>query len=600
MPPPNIGQIFQKAVTFHQAGLLSQAEPIYRQILAQAPEHADALHLLGLIAVATGHLGDAVNLIGRAISYSPAQAIYHANLGVAFHRLGRDEEALACLMRSVALDPNSAENHFNLGEVFYTLGRNDEAMASCRKAMTLRPEYPEAQNVLGIILADSGQEEQAIACYRAALVSRPGWAEACNNLGCAFLMLDRLREAEESFRRAIALRADYAMAHENLTHVLGSAALARHAYEEAIPHFLRVKERKPDYVEVYANLAACFGGLGRFAEAGEVCREAIARRPDFAAAHWNLSLLLLLQGHYAAGWREYEWRWQCPPMSERPRVFATPQWDGSPAPDRTILLHAEQGFGDAIQFLRYLPVVRERACGARLVLDCMPSLIRLLAETGGWDAEIFACESKPDAAVPPHDFHVSLLSLPLVLGMPEPLSVAAPYLRAGTELREVWKQRLGPMAAYRVGIAWEGNPKHRNDRCRSIPFGKVAEMLRLSGVNFFSLQLNPNAAQAQALAEAGVFDLTTAIGDFADTAAMMDGLDLIITVDTAVAHLAGAIGKPVWTLLPFVPDWRWGLEKDETPWYPTMRLFRQPRIGDWEAVIAEVRGQLESFVHSAL
>jgi len=590
-----IEQALPLAIAHHQAGRFAQAETIYRQILVQQPQHADALHLLGLIAVATGHPGEAAELIGRAIARSPAQAIYHANLGVTLHRLGRDSEALACLMRSVALAPDSAENRFNLAEVLHNLGRSDEAIASCRQALALLPDYPEAHNLLGIVLAHTAQAEQAVASYRAALALRPGWAEAHNNLGCAFLALKQREEAEKSFRRAIAARPDYATAHGNLAGVLGLAALARDEHGEAIPHFQRVLELKPGFLEAYANLAACFLALGRFTESIDACRQALAIRPDFAAAHWNLSLVLLLQGHHEEGWREYEWRWQCPPMSDGCRNFSTPQWDGSPAPGHTILLHAEQGFGDAIQFLRYLPLVRERAGGARLILECMPSLIRLLDETAGWDAEIIARDATREPEVPPHDFHIPLLSLPLALGMPAPLPVAAPYLRAGAASREVWRQHLAPAAQPRIGIAWEGNPAHQNDRRRSIPFGTLAGILSVPGFSFCSLQVTPNADHPQALAEAGVLDFTARITDFADTAALMAELDLIITVDTAVAHLAGALGRPVWMLLPFVPDWRWGLETEDTPWYPTMRLFRQEKTGDWDSVIRRVAGELSVF-----
>lgn len=710
-----IGQAFERAVAFHQAGQLAQAEAIYRQIIAQVPQHADALHLLGLIAVATGHADQGADWIRRAITCSPAQAVYHANLGVALHRLGRHEEALACLTQSMALNPTSAETCCNLGEVLHSLDRTDEAIANCRRALALRPDYPDAHNMLGVVLAHVGQAEQAVAAYRAALGLRPGFAEAHNNLGCAFLKLGRLEEARECFGRAVALRADYAMAHKNLGGVLakmerpdlaipcfrralelrpddaetwnylgdalmrnerapgsddagargnpggvpaqkaqreeaiqcfrravaakpddaeawnnlgnalvrndgddeaaqscrralelkpdfaeacgnlGSVALAKHDCDEAVAYFRRALEMKPALLEAHANLGACFLAQGRFGEAIDACRRALDQNPDFAPAHWNLSHALLLLGRHGEGWREYEWRWQCPPLCDSRREFRVPQWDGTPVPGQAILLHAEQGFGDTIQFLRYISIVRERAGGARLIVECHPILARLIDQTGGWDAEILARDESRDPPVPPHDFHLPFLSLPFALGMPEPLRVARPYLRASDSSREVWRQRLATAATLRVGIAWEGNPEHRNHHRRSIPLGKLTGILRIPGVTFCSLQLAPSPAQSQALADAGVLDLTAHITDFADTAAMMAELDLIITVDTAAAHLAGALGRPVWTLLPFVPDWRWGLEKEDTPWYPTMRLFRQMTIGDWDSVILRVAEELGSF-----
>lgn len=594
MPAITIGQAFDRAVALHQAGQLAQAEAIYRQLIVQVPQHADAMHLLGLIAVATGHADQGADWIRKAISHSPVQAVYHANLGVALHRLGRHEEALASLTHSLALAPGSAETLCNLGEVLHSLGRSDEALANCRRALALRPDYPDAHNMLGVVLVRAGEPEEAIASYRAALALRPGWADAQNNLGCAFLALKRWDEAEECFRLAVAARPDYERARGNLEGVRGVLALKRHAYGEAIAHFQREVEFDPDFLEPYANLAACFLALGRFTEATDACRHVLARHPDFAAARWNLALVLLLLGRHEEGWREYEWRWQCPHMSGGLRGFTAPQWDGTPAPGRTILLHAEQGFGDAIQFLRYLPVVRKRAGGARLIVECHAALARLFAETGGWDAEIIPRDDHRHPRVPPHDFQIPFLSLPFALGMAEPLPIAGPYLRASDSLSGEWRQRLTAAAPLRVGIAWEGNPAHHNDLLRSIPFASFAGILRVSGVTFYRLQPAAQTAQSEEIAEAGVMDLTPHITDFADTAALMAELDLIITVDTAAAHLAGALGRPVWTLLPFVPDWRWGLEKEDTPWYPTMRLFRQPAAGDWDSVVRRVAEELRA------
>jgi len=660
-------------VAFHQAGQLAQAEAIYRQIIVQVPQHADALHLLGLIAVATGHFDQGVDWIRRAIVHSPAQAVYHANLGVALYRLGRHEEALACATHSLDLDPSSAETRCNLGEILHSLGRTPEAIAACRVALEIRRDYPDAHNMLGVVLAHAGELEEAVEAYRAALALRPGYAEAHNNLGCALLKLERLGEARECFARAVALRADYAIAHKNLGGVLvkldrpelaipcfrralelqpddgetwnylGDALLrsdrAAAPAAEAIDCFRRAVTAEPGYAEAWNNLGdalvqsgcnsgpcdpgtnesgeafACFQraiemkpGLlqaranlgaslmvqGRFAEAIEACRGALDLDPDFAPAHWNLSHALLLTGRHAEGWREYESRWQCPPISGTSRGFAAPLWDGAPAPGCTILLHAEQGFGDTIQFLRYIPVVTERAGGARLVVECQPALVRLIEQTGGWGAEIIARDETREPPVPPHDFQIPFLSLPFALGMPEPLPAAGPYLRACDSLREAWRQRLASTSPLRVGIAWEGNPAHLNDRRRSIPFASLEAVLRVPGVTFYSLQPRPSPEQSQAIAEAGVLDFTAHITDLADTAALMVELDLVITVDTVAAHLAGALGRPVWTLLPFVPDWRWGLEKGDTPWYPSMRLFRQPTAGDWDSVIGRVADELRA------
>jgi hypothetical protein len=276
------------------------------------------------------------------------------------------------------------------------------------------------------------------------------------------------------------------------------------------------------------------------------------------------------------------------------RGFSAPQWSGAAAPGKTILVHAEQGIGDTIQFLRYVPFVLERACVSRVIFECSPELLRLFNQNNIRNVEIVARQHWEAAASLPFDCHVPLLSLPLALEMFEPHSEVKPYLHAEEDLCATWRQRLGQNRVLRVGLAWAGNPMHRHDHRRTIYFEKLLPILRVPDVSFYNLQIGMPHTLSMQFVASGLLDLTEGICDFADTAALIAELDLVITVDTAVAHLAGALGRPVWTLLPFMPDWRWGLKREDTPWYSTMRLFRQPKAGDWESVIARVAGELHA------
>jgi tetratricopeptide (TPR) repeat protein len=546
----NLEQAFAMALAHHRAGRLAVAEGLYRQILAVHPRHTDTLHLLGVLAVAQGCFGEAGELIGRAIELCPDRADFHANLGVLLQRTGRDREAVASLARAAQLNPDSADAHMNLGNVLLGLARYDESIASSRRALSLRPDFPEAHNNLGVALSRVGQQEAAIASLTRAVELNPGYAQAHCNLGSTLQEEDRFEEAAACYERARAL--------------------------------------EPALVDALGNLGTLAFQRGEFEKAVDYYRQAIAMRGDHADAHWNLSITLLFLGRYEEGWREFEWRWRIVDALPVLRNFSAPQWEGEAMPGLTLLLHAEQGLGDAIQFARYLPAVRERAQAARLIVEVPMELTRLLAESG-WDGvDVVGRRDWSSAHLPAFDRHLPMLSLPLVLGRYEPLRLAAPYLRADPALRAEWRTRFKCGNLLRVGLAWAGNRAHKGDARRSIPFEKLAPLLRVPEVRFYSLQIAPPAPSDPRLV-----DETRHIKDFADTAALVEELDLIISVDTAVAHLAGGLGRPVWLLLPAVPDWRWGPAGESTLWYPSMRLFRQPRMGAWEPVIEAVCAELE-------
>jgi hypothetical protein len=405
--------------------------------------------------------------------------------------------------------------------------------------------------------------------------------EAHNHLGHALKEAHRLDEAIAACRRAIQLKPDYAEAYNNLGAALGE--LGR--IDEAMAACNRALQLQPDYAEAHSNLGIAHADKGQFDEAIAAYNRAMQLQPDFVGVHWNISLVWLLLGDFQQGWPEFEWRWKSKWLRLQ-RAFTQPRWDGSPLGGKTILLHSEQGLGDTIQFARYAPLVAQR--GGHVILSSPPALARLLESLTGL-GQIIA----EGNALPRFDVHCPLLSLPLVMGTDCLAAIPGdvPYLRPPTDGQAAWKKRLSADDAnLKIGLAWAGRPHPLG---RSIPLAALAPLASIPGVSFHSLQTGPAAQQAhEPPAKMKLIDYSSDLHDLADTASLIANLDLVITIDTAVAHLAGAMGKPVWTMLKFVPDWRWLLNRSDSPWYPTMRLFRQQRLGNWTDVIAAVAERL--------
>jgi tetratricopeptide (TPR) repeat protein len=457
----------------------------------------------------------------------------------------RHEEVLAKHDRALALDPGSAQSHFNRGNALRALKRHKEALACYERALAIRPGHAGALYNRGNALRDLKRYEQALDSYNRALDIQPAHAAALNNRGIVLRALRRHEESLASYDRALALKPDDVGTLNNRGNVL--LALKRH--DEALASFQR----------------------------------ALALKPDHAGAHWNEGLCRLITGDFGSGWRKYEWRWQRATFTSSKRDFSEPLWLGDqPVAGKTVLLHAEQGFGDTIQFCRYASVVA--ALGAKVVLEAQPPLRALLASLDG-PAQVVA----KGEALPAFDYHCPLLSLPLAFDTRiDTVPSSIPYLRAPVDRVPRWAARLGTSAAPRVGIAWSGQPKHRNDHNRSIALASLLPLLG-KGVQFVGLQKDVRSRDREILdRHRDLLNLGEELTDFADTAALISQLDLVIAVDTSVAHLAGALGKPVWVLLPFTPDWRWLLDRDDSPWYPTARLFRQPASGDWDSVVRKV------------
>ncbi|WP_431857492.1 tetratricopeptide repeat protein [Azospirillum sp.] len=510
---------------------------------------------------------------------SDAEVLPRLSLAVRLHQGGQVETAAGLYRMVLALNPAEADALHLSGLIAYQGGDAARSAALVGRAVRLR-RSPEFLCNHALALEGAGRPAEAAAAARGAVDLAPDLAEAHLNLGNALNGMQRWADAVAALSRAVALRPAFANAWSSLGFALeklGEEAQAEVAYRTAAG-------LNPALGEAWGNLGRVLTAQGRCAEALEAFVQAVRARPDNPKDHWNLALALLLNGRLAEGFAEYEWRWLYKDFSSPRRSFAPPLWTGGPLEGRTILLHAEQGLGDAIQFARYAREVARM--GARVVLEAHPPLRRLFAGLEGVSAQADLCGPLPD-----FDLHAPLLSLPRLVGR---IAAEVPYLTAEADRVEAWRHRLG--GGVKVGLVWAGNPGHANDANRSLPLAALEPLLRTAGVRFFAVQKEPRPGDRAILAAHGVAELGPDLHDFADTAAALEALDLLVTVDTAVAHLAGALGRPVWLLLPFVPDWRWMLERADSPWYPTMRLFRQDRRGDWPGVVERVSAALQDAV----
>jgi Flp pilus assembly protein TadD len=488
-----------------------------------------------------------------------------------------------------------AETDLQRGNALYQQGRYAEAAECYRAALRQRPEDVDALNNLGAALADLGRPAEAVVCYQQALRVQPRHATAHYNLGNLLRVAGRFEEAIACYADALRLRPDMAEGHHNLGITL--RRLGRLA--EARASILRALELRPGDAASEVSLGLTLAEAGRQAEALAWYDEVIRRAPENADAHHNRAQTWLLQGDWARGWSEYEWRWRCSEF--RPPNFAAPRWDGAPLDGRTILLPTEQGFGDTINFVRYATLVQER--GGTVLLAAPERLHPLLGTAAGIDRLV--PQGLPREALPPFDVYCPLLSLPGLFGAtPGSVPADVPYLRAEPDRVERWRQALEPIAGFRVGLAWRGSPTMLPyDRWRSIPLSRVEPLARIEGVRLIGLQLGPGSEDIGALAgRFSVVDLADRLdesaGAFLDTAAVMMNLDLVVTCDTAIVHLAGALGVPAWLILSTVPNWRWLLDREDTPWYPTVRLFRQVFAGCWDEPIGRMAALLPKLVEA--
>ena len=608
----------QAGLAHQQAGRLTEAEACFQHALASDPDNPEALHLSGVVAFQTGRHEVAVALIHQAIARNDRNPVYFVNLGVVLKCLGRLEEALASYDRAAALDGARADLHNERGIVLQALARPAEALSCFDRAIALRRDHSDAFYNRGNALKDLGRFEEAVASYDKVLCLDPCHALALNNRGNALQVLRRHDLALGSYHMAVALKPDYVEAFNNrgvVHHELQRfdealadydqtlalmpdcvAALynrantlqAQERFEAALSGYDRALALQPDYAEAWYNRGNALKELGRIDEALGSYGRAQALKPDYVEAHWNEAYLRLLLGDFERGLARSEWRWRSPALGLRPRSFAQPLWRGrEPLAGKTILLYGDEGLGDAIFYSRYIGMLAAR--GAQVVLEVDAPLHALLSGVAG----VSRCISPGDAA-PEFDLHCPMSSLPLAFATrAATIPATVPYLPAAFAQHPA---RLAEKDRPRIGLAWSGNPRHRNDRRRSIPLSVLAPLLDRPAT-FVSLQKEVRAGDAATLRGTGrILDLGAGLTDMADAAALIGELDLVIAADTSIAHLAGALGVPVWILLPFIPDWRWQLGRDDSPWYPTARLFRQDDQRDWHQVVRRVDKALGDFL----
>jgi len=749
----NSAEMLQAGLAHHEAGRLQQAEQHYRQVLQAEPRNADALHLLGVLALQCGHAQVAVEYISAAIRIAGDRAAYHTNLaealrvlgqwddarrayeqalavaprnpaaynnlgtiheaqgnlpaaidcyqraatqhegypdphnnlGIAFEKQGDSLAAAECFRRAIAIDSRYARGHYNLGVNLARRGMREEAIHALSQAIDAAPDYAEAHYALAMTLQQLGQAERAKAEYERALALRPNWAEAASSLGSLLQSLGaldeaavmyeralaanpnyaeaiynqgtlfklrgnldaalvryetaialkpnfpeahfnlgtllqrarRLPEARAAYQEAIRWRPNYALAYNNLGNVLrelreieqaiacydkalefdpqnaqtlinlGSAWHERGSLENALACYDQAMQLNPASSETHNNLGTALRDMNREAEALAAFERSFELDPNVAEPHYNRGLMLLARERFAEGWPEFAWRGSCKNYPRR--EFAQPLWQGDPLSGGTLLVHAEQGFGDTIQFVRFLAQLRERV--GRVVLEVQPQLVPLLVQSGFPEAIASGAE------LPQADAHVPLLDLASVFVRATDDISGAPYLKADAVRVETWRTNLAEVPGYKVGIAWQGNRDYVSDRWRSIPLAHFAPLAKIAGVSLVSLQKGFGSEQLAEFRDGWpVVDLAVELdnegGAFLDTAAAMQSLDLVITSDTGIAHLAGALGVPVWVALPLVPDWRWFREREDSPWYASMRLFRQRAAGDWNDVFARISAAL--------
>jgi tetratricopeptide (TPR) repeat protein len=657
----NLAELLQSALQLHRGGQFERARMIYEEILQHDPRHADALNLRGLVAWQTGQFAEAVGFLRQAIALDSSQAAYFANLGESYRGLGQVAEAIEAYTEAVRLQPTASLAHLNLGILLQEFGSPVKAIASYERAVQQDPQNEEAHYRLGSVLHQQGQLHSAgvhyektlernpdhfgalinlagvrrvegqladatALCERALRLEQQMPPETCDvgnlhtNLGNLYQLQGRMSESIACYRRALGSRPDDVEALCNL----GNALREQQQLDEALSCLQRAMELQPDAPATINNLGALYHDLGRLSEAQRFFERAVELEPRNAKFHANLGTVLLDQhcaiecyeralrlqpddsqalcsrgmswlslGNFLPGWAGYEHRVDCPQFNTA--RFPQPLWDGSPLGGRTLLIHGEQGLGDTLQFIRY--VNRVESHGGKVIIGVQAALVPLLAQSG------FTGLLPKELPLPPFDVHAPLMSLPHIFQTDiETVPCDIPYLCAEPALVETWRGELDPYDGLKVGIAWQGRANYRFDRLRSIPLEEFAPLAR-PGVRLLSLQKGPGAEQLAALE--GRFDIVdwgrridNTGGAFLDTAAVMKNLDLVITSDTSIAHLAGALGVPVWVALSAMADWRWIIDRDDSPWYPTMRLFRQSQLDQWPEVFQRMAAALAELEHA--
>ena len=577
----HVATLISQGLAFHQKGNLKEAQVIYEQVLALESNHFDALQLLGTSLAQTKQYEKAVDCLYKALKINPNHASTYFNLANPLKELGRLDEALVAYNSAISHRSDYAEALFYRGNILKELGRLDEALTSFDKAISIQPDSAQTHANHGLALHELKRLEEALASFNKAINIKSDFAQAYSNRGATLIELGRFREAIDSFDQAITIQPNHAEAYYNR----GIAQQALRLLNEALASYKKATSIKPDYAEAYSNRGNVLKDLGRLNEALVAYKEAISVNPDYAPAHLNLSLLHLLEGNFKDGWQNYECRWKDRDISKSrwAKNFPHPLWLGAEKlKNKTILLYPEQGLGDTIQFSRYATLVAE--LGANVILGVQRPLINLLKNIEG----ISQIVSDGDP-LPAFDYQCPLLSLPLAFKTELQTIPPAPQkiIHDSNKVKK-WQLKLGDKTNPRAGLVWSGSVGHTNDHNRSLTLSKILPYLP-SNLDYVCLQKEIRDIDKKLLLQhPEIKHFGDALNDFTDTAALCELMDVVISVDTSVAHLAGTLGKPTWVLLPYNPDWRWLLKRNDSPWYSSMKLYRQDKIGDWDGVLRRV------------
>ena len=616
-PPRPVQQLLTEGIALLQQGQFVAGEAAMLAILKRDPRNFDALHLAGVAAAQLGRHEEGANRIRRALAINSRSAAAHGNLGSALFRLGRHEEALIAQDRALALDPKAANAHHNRGAVLLKLQRLDQAIAAFDYAIALKPDFAEAHNDRACALSDQKKPEEALAAYEKALSFRPDTAAYLVNVALALCGLQRHAEAMPFLDQALLIKPGDAgaligraqalvalgrpaeglavaesalVAHPGLMlgHLWRANALVQLGQPEAaLIAADTARSMAPEDASTHNGYGFILGHLNRLEEALVSYDHALKLKPDDTETLWNRALALLALGRFEEGWLAYEYR-NLRRKTLAARKYPQPLWWGKQAlTDQRLYVYWEQGLGDTIQFARY--VLLAAAAGAQVTFSVQEPLRRLFKE---FDPAVTIIGQNDEPAA--FDLHCPLLTLPLAFGTTLRTIPAFPrgYLRVPAEDAARWAARL-PSGRRRIGLVWSGSATHGNDANRSIALVRLAALIQPED-SWISLQKEVRQSDQATLRSSGLIDLSAELGDFADTAALISALDLVIAVDTSVAHLAAALGKPVWLMVPFAPDFRWLLGREDSPWYPGMRLFRQDRAGDWDGVVARIGAALSA------
>lgn len=646
----DVRSALQQGLKYLQNGDIEAAVNIFGNIVATNPKNTDALHLLGISHSKNNNSREAIRLIRKAIKISPNEAIFHRNLGLLCLGSKRYNKAIESFNKAIRLDRKDSFSHNDLGTVYSHLGKTEEAIREyrialsinpknhiacnnlgndliktseydkaisafgraiqinsnyaeaysgrcnvlrkigetsnalddCNKAIHINPNHAEAYTNRGDVLKDLGVLDDSLADYNEAIRLDPDYAGAYVNRGNLFKDIGRLSDALGDYNEAILINPKCEEAYSNRGNLLKDAG----KLDDALEDHSKAIQINPNYAEAYSNRGGVFRDLGRVDDALSDYHRSIQVNPNYARGHFNYSMVLLLLGRFIEGWKEYEWRWKTKEFIRKKNGIQGPLWNGSELNGKTILIYSEQGNGDTIQFIRYVSQIKKY--GGRVVVKCPQSLKRLLSHVDGINLLVVEGDS-----VPEYDVQLPLLSVPHILKTDE-YSIPAdiPYIFPEDDLSI---ESLS-YSYINVGIVWAGSPTHKNDRNRSIKVDYFVPLASIPDVQLYSLQVGTRSSDLDSPAvDNNIVDLSSNISDYKDTASCINKLDLVITVDTSVAHLAGAIGKTVWVLLPFSPDFRWLLECDDSPWYPTMRLFRQNKRGNWGEVFENVAQALREY-----